>query len=278
MKFFLKALFTLLAIVVVIGFILFNKKSDLRPKGYQYPNNTEKARKLLIEMGEAHQINKWNEIESYQVIFQDQFHGFIGKQAHPFKEQDVTFSLDYFPNTDTGRMEFLTGEQKGTVWACQNGETYLMNEAGQLVKEKNKDMAFWIPTYQYFIEFPLRIQEATIVDYIGTKTIAGIETKGVIASWDTVKPQKGIDQYIIWINAESKLIEQVDYTIRDAYPFLTGGAYMGFYVDFGDMLLPETMPVESNLLKKKTLHTMNILEFNPIWKSGSDMDTLINHQ
>ncbi|MBV6654912.1 MAG: hypothetical protein KI786_14200 [Mameliella sp.] len=63
------------------------------------------------------------------------------------------------------------------------------------------------------------------MDYLGRKVINGIESEGVIASWNTVSPQKEIDQYIIWIDAASKRIVKVDYTVRDAYKFVTGGAY-----------------------------------------------------
>jgi len=46
----------------------------------------------------------------------EEFYGFLGKQAHPFKEQKIAFSLDYNPHNYDGRMEITSGVEKGTTW------------------------------------------------------------------------------------------------------------------------------------------------------------------
>ena len=212
-------------------------------------------------MGEAHQIKNWNNLKSYNVTYVDEFYGFLGKQAHPFKEQHMTFSLDYIPKTFDGRMEILSGKEKGSVWGMQDWTTYRIDADGKAGPKKNKDMRFWIPTYQYFIEFPLRIQEATVLDYMGSGSIEGTKVEGVLASWTTVEPQKKIDQYLIWIAADTKRVVKVEYTVRDAYRFVTGAAFFKEYKNYEGILLPTYMPVESNLLKEGFLHTMRITDF-----------------
>lgn len=42
--------------------------------------------------------------------------------------------------------------------------------------------------------------------YGGDKTINGNLCDGVLASWETTKPQRKIDQYLIWIDRETKRI------------------------------------------------------------------------
>lgn len=243
--------------------------ADLQPDNYSYPSDTDKAAMLIRQMGIAHNIAQWDSIETYQVTYKDDFYGFFGKQAHPFKEQDMTFSLSYVPGTFDGQLEIKSGKQSGDLWGYQNGKTYRKTKAGTVEEKKNKDMQFWIPTYQYFIEFPSRIQEATSIDYIGEKVINGVRTEGVIASWNTVKPQKNIDQYLIWLDAESHRIVKIEYTVRDAYKFVAGGAYFESYKDYDGIILPSTMPVESNLVKDGLLHKMSIESFtaDPVRKA-----------
>ena len=255
-------LFSVLALVI-LGSCKFLSRADLRVDEYQYPKNPEKGRELLTEMGVAHQINMWDSIDTYTIIYKDEFYGFLGKKAHPFKEQELTFSLNYVPKKTTGQLEILSGKQKGKAWGIQSGQTYQTDADGIIVPKKNKDMKFWIPTYQYFIELPSRIQEASVVDYVGSKTISGIKTEGVIASWNTVSPQKDIDQYVIWLDAESKRIVKVEYTVRDAYAFVSGAVYFQDYKDYDGFILPSSMPVTSNLKKKGLLHKMSIENFTP---------------
>ena len=259
----LRISFFLLSLSAIVGCVNFFKLSDLRTEGYSYPNNTDKARQLLADMGQAHRIDLWDNLETYRVTFGDEFYGFMGKQAHPFKEQNMEFELTYIPKTFTGQMVTLNGKEKDKIRGIQSWQTYEKDADGNITVKKDKDYTFWIPTYQYFIELPNRIQEATTVDYLGRKVINGIESEGVIASWNTVSPQKEIDQYIIWIDAASKRIVKVDYTVRDAYKFVTGGAYYKDYKEYNGLLLPTNMPVESNLLKEGFLHRMSIKDFTP---------------
>jgi hypothetical protein len=269
--------FFLLLIIVLFGYgcVSFLKLSDLQLDGYKFPNNPDKAKLLLKEMGIAHQIHMWDSIETYNVIFEDEFYGFFGKQSHPFKEQKMTFSLNYIPKTFNGQLEIVSGKEEGAIWGIQSWETYRKNINGKIEIKKNKDMKFWVPTYQYFIEFPNRIQEATAVDYIGSKTIHGIECEGVLASWNTVLPQKDIDQYVIWLDSQSKRIVKVQYTVRDMYRFVSGAAYFQDYKDYDGFMLPSVLPVESNLVKDGYLHKMSIVNFTPN-KLSSNVLTPLN--
>lgn len=252
----------LFGILASSGCVNVFKLADLHEDQENSSTNPEKAQQLLNEMGVAHGITNWDSIQTYNVVFKDEFYGFIGKQAHPFKEQEMTFSLNYIPKTFNGQLEILSGKEKGTIWGMQSWETYHKDDDGKMSSKKNKDMQFWIPTYQYFIEFPSRIQDATSVDYVGEKMVDGINTVGIIASWNTIEPQKDIDQYLIWLDSESKRIVKIEYTVRDAYRFITGAATFKDYKEYDGILLPSKLPVESNLTKNKLLHTMSIHEFS----------------
>lgn len=59
------------------------------------------------------------------------------------------------------------------------------------------------------------------------------------------------------------MIVKVEYTVRDVYKFVTGAAYFQEYKNYNGIILPSTLPVESNLLKKGFLHKMSITNFTP---------------
>jgi len=256
--------------IAISGCVNIFKLSDLKPENAKFTNSQAKAKQLLTDMGKAHGIHVWNSIETYNVTFEDEFYGFIGKQGNPFKEPKMKLSLSYIPKTFNGQLEILSGKDKGIVSGIQFGLTYSKNSDNIFVAKKNKDMKFWIPTYQYFIEFPNRIQEATTLEYIGEKVINGVKTEGVLASWGSIDPQKDIDQYIIWIHSETKRIVVIEYTVRDMYRFITGAAYFKNYKSYNGLLLPSEYPVESNLLKEGLLHKMSIIDFkiNPCSKDS----------
>lgn len=258
----------------MVGTFFYFKLSDLRPEGYQYPNDTLKAKQLFEAMGEAHQIDNWNKLETYNVILEDEFYGFLGKQSNAFPELKMKFSLDYIPKTYDGQLTFLSGVEKDNIWGMQSWKTYYLDKKGQPMLKDSKNMRFYIPTYQYFIEFPSRIQEASIIDYIGTQTINGVKSEGVIASWNTLDPQSDIDQYIVWLDAKTKRIVKIAYTVRDKYRFVSGEASFQDYKDYDGIIIPSTIPVGSNLLKEGYLHKMSFKNFRPNSVSSKSLTPL----
>lgn len=251
----------LVALLVVAGTIGFFHLADLRTEVAKQGGNEDKARALIADMAKAHNIGAWDSISTYRASFDDEFYGLVGKNGNPFPGNKGIFDLEYIPGSFDGRLTFTEGEFKGETWGIQSWKTYTSKNGSAPIFQQHNDAYFWLPTYQYFIEFPLRIQEATAFSYAGTKVIDGINCEGVIASWNDTSPQKDIDQYLVWLDADSKRIVKLEYTIREMYYFLTGAAYFKEYKQFGDLMLPTYFPVESNLVSDGLLHEMRITDF-----------------
>lgn len=251
----------LLLFIIIIFYFYFLGTSDLRTKISIKQPRKEYAKELLAEMGKAHGIHNWDSISTYSSTFEDVFFGTYGKGSHGFAEDSVRFLLKYIPNTYDGSLEFLSGQNLGISWGIQSWKSYVStpNQKHKFVDDKN--IVFWLPTYQYFIEFPMRIQNANAFAYAGETTINGIPCEGIIASWNTTAPQREIDQYLIWVNKKNKRIVKLEYTIREMFNFLKGAAYFNNYKNYDGILLPSSMPVESNLLEEGFLHEMKILSF-----------------
>ena len=253
--------YTLLLILAATGLIGYFHLADLRTETAVEGSDAARARALLKQMAVAHNADAWNELKTYRVSFEDEFYGPVGAFGNPFPGNRGVFDLTYIPGSFDGQMTFTEGKYKGRTWGIQSWQTYAAEKGSAPVFGKNKDAYFWLPTYQYFIEFPLRIQEATALNYAGGRTIGGIRCEGVIASWGDTAPQKDVDQYLIWLDAETHRIVKLEYTIRELYYFLTGAAYYKDYKNFNGVLLPTYFPVESNLVPSGLLHEMRITDF-----------------
>jgi len=267
MRFIFRVLGGLILILVIIAsYITIWGTQDIRTAIAIESPQPEKARALLQQMAEAHGVSNWDGIETYSVELEDLFFGQLGNYSHPFPEDTVQFLLTYIPNSFDGRMQFLSGEKNGLVWGMQSWKTYYNSQSKGFKFEENNGIKFWLPTYQYFIEFPKRILNADALAYAGEKEINGKLCDGVIATWKSTAPQIDIDQYLIWIDRSTHRIAKLEYTIREAYNFLKGAAYFNDYKNYQGIYLPSSLPVESNLLQDGLLHEMKISNFtkNPI--------------
>jgi hypothetical protein len=55
----------------------------------------------------------------------------------------------------------------------------------------------------------------------------------------------------------------LEYTVRDAFRFLTAAINFKGYKNYDGILLPSVFPVESNLVPVGLLHEMRINDFKP---------------
>lgn len=250
-------------VLFLFALLLLASCADLRTKSSKKNPETEKARTLMHAMALAHGTENWSKMQAYEVDFEETFFGKLGERSNPFPETKTTLKLRYIPKTFDGQLEFVSGEWSGKTWGIQAWQTYILDETGKVVFNKNKDAHFWLPTYQYFIEFPARIQEATAIAYAGEKMIDSTLCDGILASWNTLKPQRKTDQYLIWIARDTKLIYKLEYTIRDISTLIKGAVYFKDYMSYDGLMLPGRMPVVSNLVKSGLLHEMQIKQFYP---------------
>jgi len=258
-----KILFGIIVLLIMAyGMLYLFGTTDLRTESVKKDPQEAKAKMLIQEMAKSHMVDNWDSISTYTVRFQEEMFGVLGKSSNPFPEAKSLFDVSYIPNTYDGKLTFVNGKNKGLTWGIQSWETYTSKENENPIFTDDADISFWVPTYQYFIEFPKRILNADAFGYAGEQTINNVACEGVIASWNTIRPQRDIDQYLIWLDKATKRIVMLEYTIRDQYNFITGAAYFNEYKNFDGILLPTKLPVGSNLLGEgEILHQMDIINF-----------------
>lgn len=256
---------------ISLSLILVFSCADLRTDVVKKEMNEDKARELISAMEKAHRIDQLDSIQTYSIFFQDHFYGRIGKVANPFPEEITKMRLDYLPGDFNGRITFQEGEWKGKQWGFFSNHSYEnINHSDTLQYSKEKDIRFWVTSYQYFLEFPARIAAATAIGYVGEKQIGQFACEGIMASWGTLEPQRKIDQYVIWVDTETHRIVKINYSIREVNTMVKGGVYFKGYESFNDLLLPTRMPVESNMVRDGMLHEMRIdsVHINEITKAS----------
>lgn len=268
----------LVGLIILVGLCVYLFGTvDLRTETAKKNPSESKAIFLIEEMAKAHQVENWKDVSTYTVQFQEEMFGLIGKSSNPFPEAKSQFELSYIPDTYDGKLTFSNGAKAGETWGIQSWQTYTSKNDEAPVFKNDKDIFFWIPTYQYFIEFPLRIMNANAFGYAGKKEVNGIACDGVIASWNTIAPQRKTDQYLIWLDSKTHRIVKLEYTVRDMFNFITGAVSYKNYKDFDGILLATVMPGESNLLSKGALlHQMEILSFEKNTLAPGEMRPNLN--
>ncbi|MDP3936798.1 MAG: hypothetical protein Q8R92_01525 [Deltaproteobacteria bacterium] len=182
----------------------------------------------------------------------------------PWPENKAPIRFQFLLGTNASRLEFLEGSRQGEIWGIQNWSTYEQRAGEPSRFEKNADAQFFLPTFQWFFEAPFRLPYADIVTYAGEGSAAGRVYDLVFATWNKPEPQEKIDQYLVWVNQETGLIDFLQYTVRDMMRFARGTMQFtdyrdvqGIKVAFNQTVVLEDEPDGTRILHQVILSDVN---------------------
>jgi len=199
------------------------KLADIRTTTLKKGESTkENGRTLLEESINTMGYNNLQNFENYSVksVFNwKPLWSMMPMNALPGnKNKEIEFHFS--TNSFDGRVDYLEGRKKGDYHGLQSWQSYQSVNEKPVKFEKDKRRSWGLASYHYMIEAPVRLLNAPIIKYAGTKSMYGKEYDLVFASWGSEKANKQHDQWLVYINKETKFIDLTQLTIRDFFlPF-----------------------------------------------------------
>ena len=219
---------------------------------------TQKLDEVISTQGFAVMASK----NTFEFTATDHWPGFMGKMLKIWPDQKSTLKFKHNFNTFDGNGLFLNGKKEGDLIGVQSWHYYEKEKNSDQIKpyktKDKKQLAFAMVIFHYFLELPYRLQQAPIKRYYGQQTKNGQTYDLIFASWISETPNPDHDQYIVWINNKTKLVDYCEYTLRDNKSPFTRNKYGSIafedYRNINGFMVPFNMPVmlNSGIIKKKT--------------------------
>ncbi|MEO1050146.1 MAG: hypothetical protein AAFX87_05960 [Bacteroidota bacterium] len=251
-------------IIALTIFVSSCKLADLRTSSIdpQSLPREPRAVELLEKVIVAHNLQKLKEAETYSFQTRDNWKGLM-TLINPMLKDNEWVEVRFRPMSFDGQMQYLETKNKDVIYGIQSFNYYQKDGASEAEFKKKEKMVFAIAAMQYLFELPLRLVEAPILKYAGTKTFEGTTYELVFATWKSTQPNKEHDQYLLFIHPETYQLAFASYTIREMYMPAPKGMYGS--IRYEDMVenedgikYPSTLYVQINKLKKnkKWAHKM----------------------
>lgn len=147
------------------------------------------------------------------------------------------YHMDCKLGTDECRLTLLNGPHTGNVWGHEGGNSYVMDQGQEKTTgiDSEVDKALF---KNYWFQFPFRIGEAEIVVDLGPKVV-GYETYDrVFATWGSLEANRDFDQFVLYINQDTRMVEYLHFTVRDAFPFMEVNARFTKFREIEGITLP----------------------------------------
>lgn len=233
--------------------------------------NEDKGKKILEEAWKIQGFDKLNRFESYSFHGVDNWKGIMGKIGTPWPETKSDLLFKFEVGTFDSQVKFLNGKKTNVVAGLQSWNYYEFADGEQVKKlNMNKRIRFGLSAYQYFFELLDRLKRAPLISWAGEEKFGGENYDVVFVTWQKPEPHMEHDQYKLWINQKTKLLDYAIYTLRENFLKMPGGrAFYGSikYTDYRaveGVLIPHTQSVFLNRPKKKenkNLHQLKVSDF-----------------
>lgn len=219
----------ILVLLLAAGCTTADLRTDALKENGLTESAAERGRELLQEVARTHGLDAWREHATLQYEAVDHFAwGWLSQEWWPANPQ--RFRARTVLGTFTSRVRLLDGPQRGTTWGIQQWQAYAQSAPNEPIRRSESTaIEFYLPTLHYFTELPFRLLRADVVVYAGTRSLNGQPYDLVLVTWDQLAPSLEHDQYLLWIDRETKRLEICRYTLRDAYDWATGTIFFDDY-------------------------------------------------
>ncbi len=222
MKRFLKISGVAVGILLIGAIWIVFTPSDLRPDRIRSGISDEdfaKGKELLQEMQTAYGgLDDWLSYKtgSYSQIA-DWYDDKLGMAN--WDELPQQFEMTSTLGTDDSEFTLLNGPNKGQTWGVEDWKSYQL-KSGQKEFVHNEKYHHKLIYKNYWFQFPFRISEAPIIAYAGESTVNGEAYDLLYATWKTETPNREFDQYVMYLDKETRLVEWLNFTVRQKLKFI----------------------------------------------------------
>lgn len=215
-----KLIYILISLIGLISFgtCLLNQPVDIL-KNYDdlstISNDPSKLETLIKKMENAYGGRaNWENHDSLFFIQEADWYGRL-KISH-WDASPQFFKMTAHLGSNNCEMTLLNGKNKGDEFQVK-GDKYFIKKSNRDDWILNEEKRFYEKMIykNYWFQFPFRIGEASIKKYFGQKKVAGIDYELIYATWGSEKANKDYDQFVLYLNAETHLIEYLHFTVRD---------------------------------------------------------------
>ncbi len=175
--------------------------------------SARQGREILERSAERHGLGAWQSYTTLETVATDTW-----KVGGWWPTPEQQFRTQALLGTFTSRVELLGGPSAGEIRGIQSWAAYRQEPGAQratFLEDPAYEIIFYLPTLQYFTELPFRLLAADTVLDAGPASHRGRRYDRVLVTWGTPEPHAEHDQYLLWIDTETGLVEMVQYTVRD---------------------------------------------------------------
>lgn len=229
-----------MSIILLLSLACINQPKDIRNDFLKTGITEESKRKgmqLLQKMEDAYGgRNVWDSLSTGEFI---QIADWYGRT--PLAHWDTLpqrYRLLASLGTNDCELELLNGPNAAQMYQIAGEEfwqKYGVSEWENLERNSYYEKMIF---KNYWFQFPFRIGEASIISFAGKEEIEGKSYDLLYATWGQEEANSTYDQFLLYLNEESHLMEYLYFTVREKMESQGLTARFDSFAQAGPLILP----------------------------------------
>lgn len=234
------------------------KLADLQPETLK---NAEEAAELnakarqvygaaLEQMGGLERFKRY---KTKTLTGIDQWNSAFVRWFTPATESEQRFSATLSRDKDEIVFRFLNGSRKDEIIGVEAGSTFEERDEKRIYGNAASIRLYLVPLRDY-LEWPFTLFDSPVLLYGGSRTISDGAYDVVFASTGRVGPSKRHDQYLIYINRESGLVDYIEFTLRELMASYKGALHYDDFRQVEGLSIPFRIGVSGSVEDNDFVH------------------------
>jgi hypothetical protein len=221
--------FVFTTLIMAMGCSTADLSTDNLRKQDTQPDLREKAITIFERSLNARGgYNTYKSFDSVQLRGTDFWHSSFVRLFTPVTEQEQKFEVVFATAGSEISYIFLNGTRKGQYIGVENGKTYRVIEKEREFADSSK-IRLYLEPLTHYLQWPYELYESPVLLYAGEENIENESYHLLFASSGGVAASPDHDQYVIYVNKETRYVDYIDFTLRSLFESYKGTLH---YRDF----------------------------------------------
>lgn len=231
---------------------------DIRPQSFiafgSGESDLQKGRQILEEAASLQDPNKlWTSSGVLNIVARDLWKSSLVRRLTPIPQNDQRLEFQFDLNENAASMRYLDGKLKDREIGFDSDGLYILRK-GVRKKTNSSRIGLYLPPVRDYFFWPQELSGSNFVAYLGEGDLNGQKYLRVFAAESDAPADKKQDQYIVWVNTNTRRVEYVEFTLRKLLPSYRGVVKYDDYREVNGFQMPFRIVLPDKLEAKTYSH------------------------
>ena len=204
---------------------------------------------------------QWNQFNRWEVRTTDEWYAPFIRAFTPIQQDKQKVQFNFYLKSNEVTLQYLEGREAGNIWGLQDKNIYMIRK-GKRIHPTSFTTKLYLRTVKNYFLWPFTLRETAFVAYVQEVLSRQNSYYKVYVSSGGIRTSRENDQYVVWVNKDTQLIDFIEFTLRGLWSSYRGVVEYHDYRPVQGMLVPFEVRLGDRIGDKSYTHRFVVEKVN----------------